>query len=116
MREKEIKRFIGLLDQTDLIDIYSLGILMGVPNNEDFEDYVGDLLSNFYGRSSPERKALISLVEDIVRFRKDYKIDDDLSVEAVKRRVRELEECLQRISDKEEEKRKPSFLKRFFKN
>lgn len=116
MRQKEIKQFISLLDQTDLIDIYSLGILMGVPNNEDFEDYVGDLLSNFYNRSAPERKALISLVEDIVEFRKKYDVCDDLSVGAVKRRVAELEDCLRRISEKEEKTKKPSFLKKFFKD
>ena len=87
---------------------------MGVPNNEDFEDYITELLSNFYNRSKPERQAIVELIDDIAAFRAKYNTDEDLSVESVKRRVSELTAALSKIISKNDKKpRRPSFLKKF---
>lgn len=109
MKDKEVVTFVELLHDIDLIDLCSLGILMEVPNNEDFEDYIGDLLYNFYNRSKPEKQALVDLVRNISRFRKNYRTYEDLSKESVERRVAELKENFEQII---QDSQKPSILKR----
>lgn len=114
MKQDELKEFVDCLDKIDLIDVYSLGILMNVPNNEDFEDYISELLSNFYNRSRPERRAIIQLVKDIGEFRSKYDTDEDLSVESVTRRVEELTEAMKKIIEEDSKKsKKPSFISKF---
>ena len=53
------------IDKLNFVDILGLGNILGVEEQEDFEEYVTDILYAYSNRNRKTKKQLLKLIKDV---------------------------------------------------
>lgn len=69
--EKQLKQLLEYFSKLNFVDILAFGNILGIEEQDNFEDYVTEILMGFQEESRFKRKKLLKLAKDVAAANKD---------------------------------------------
>ena len=69
--DKYTLRLLEYIDKLNFVDILGIGNILGVEEQEDFEEYITEILYAYANRNRKTKKQLLKLVKDVAGANRD---------------------------------------------
>ena len=74
MDRRRVEKFLGYIKEFEFTDLLAFGKILGIEENENFQEYVMQITIAFNEANREHRKALLKLAKDIAAENKEKQI------------------------------------------
>lgn len=74
MDRRRVEKFLGYIKEFEFTDLLAFGNILGIEENENFQEYVMQITIAFNEANREHRKALLKLAKDIAAENKEKQI------------------------------------------